>query len=334
MTHRSSTEQASSTRSPARRRRRWVAWGTIALLLVVTLSAATNSALTRAERAQLRPYGQRVAVEAGSLNVYRSGGHGPTLVLLSGLATPAPAVDFAPLIRELDGFDVIVVEGFGYGRSDLDVPDRSVENITTELHEALHQVGVRGPVILAGHSIGGVYARYYATAYPGEVSALIGIDPTVATASTLEVGQASPVEGLLAWTGLVRWAMTVVPDLALPTSTAYTESEREQMLTMARWNFGNRSLADEEAHLAANFTRAAARPYPSDIPVLEFLAGDGVASSPDSPTLHENELAGVRHHEIRIVPGAHYLHWTQAALLGRSIADFVARAVPTDRTPR
>lgn len=331
MTHHSSTGRALSITSTVRR---WVAWVVVALLLAVASSAAVNTALTSAERARPAPYGQRVVVGAGSLNVYRSAGSGPALVLLSGLATPAPAVDFAPLIRELDGFDVIVVEGFGYGGSDLDVPDRSVENITAELHEALQQVGVRGPVILAGHSIGGVYARYYARAYPGEVSALIGIDPTVAKVSTLEVGQASPVDGLLAGTGLVRWAMTVMPDLALPASTAYTESEREQLLTMARRNFGNRSLADEEAHLAANLTRAAARPFPSEIPVLEFLAGDTVASSPDSPARHESELAGVRHHEIRVIPGAHYLHWTQATQLGRSIADFVARAVPTDRTTR
>ena len=51
-------------------------------------------------------------------------------------------------------------------------------------------------------SIGGIYAHYYANAYPGEVSAIIGIDPTQATASTLEVGTPSRTEGVLAALGV------------------------------------------------------------------------------------------------------------------------------------
>ena len=328
------TAPATNRRLAVRTTVRWTG-GALATALFVTLtSAAAHLALTNRERAELSGYGQRVRLPSGTVNVYRSGGHGPSLVLLSGLGTPAPAADFAPLIRELGGFDVIVVEGFGYGASDLDVGDRSVENIASELHEALRQVGVRPPVVLAGHSIGGVYARYYAQAYPGEVSALIGIDPTPASASTLEVGWTPPTAGLLAWTGLPRWVLTLAPELILPSGTAYTEDERSRMLTVARWNYGNRSVADEEAHLAASLTRTAARPFPSDIPVLEFLAGDKVASDPSWLPRHQRELAGVRQQEIRIVSGEHYLHWTQAPLLGRSIAAFVAREVPSGRTAR
>ncbi|MBK9697249.1 MAG: hypothetical protein IPO80_07590 [Propionibacteriaceae bacterium] len=52
----------------------------------------------------------------------------------------------------MDAFDVIVIEGFGYGYSDLDVPDRTVENITGEIHQVLGRLGVHHPVILIGHS--------------------------------------------------------------------------------------------------------------------------------------------------------------------------------------
>lgn len=305
-----------------------------AVLLASTASVVANAVLTSRERAEPHAYGQRVALPAGSLNVSRTGGDGPVLVLLSGLATPAPAVDFAPLIRELGGFDVIVVEGFGYGYSDLDVPDRSVENIAGELHQTLHGLGVVQPVTLIGHSIGGTYARYYAQAYPDEVAAIVGIDPTPASISTREVGEPSPVGRLIAGSGLLRWLATLAPDLVLPDSTAYSESERATMLSLAIRNFGNRSLADEEAHLAANLTAAAAQPFPAQIPVLELLAGDAVASSSDKVARHERELAGVRRHELQVVPGAHYLHWTQAPLLGRSIAAFLARELPAARIAR
>jgi pimeloyl-ACP methyl ester carboxylesterase len=127
-------------------------------------------------------------------------------VLLSGYGTPSPAVDFAPLIRELDAFDVIAVEGFGYGYSDLDVPDRTIENITSELHEVLAKLHVDEPVILVGHSAGGLYARYYANAYPDEVSAVIGIDPMAATTSSLEVGTPSVKDAVIAALAWSAWS--------------------------------------------------------------------------------------------------------------------------------
>src|SRR6185503_20094557 len=118
------------------------------------VSTVANASLNATEHAALAPYGQKVTIGAGDINVYRNGGTGPTLVLLSGYGTPSPAIDFAPLIRGLDAFDVVV-------------GDRTIENITAELHEVLAKLDVDEPVILVGHSVGGIYARYYANAYPG-----------------------------------------------------------------------------------------------------------------------------------------------------------------------
>src|SRR6185436_7680610 len=98
--------------------------GVMAVLAMTAVSTVANASLNATEHAALTPYGQKVTIGAGDINVYRNGGTGPTLVLLSGYGTPSPAIDFAPLIRGLDAFDVIVVEGFGYGYSDLDVGDR------------------------------------------------------------------------------------------------------------------------------------------------------------------------------------------------------------------
>ena len=35
----------------------------------------------------------------------------------------------------------------------------------------------RSPYLLVGHSLGGLYARHYATRFPGEVAALLVLDP-------------------------------------------------------------------------------------------------------------------------------------------------------------
>jgi pimeloyl-ACP methyl ester carboxylesterase len=297
------------------------------LLVLIAVSALANSSLNASEKATIAPYGEKVTIDAGDINVYRNGGTGPTMVLLSGYGTAAPAIDFAPLIRELDAFDVIVVEGFGYGYSDLDVGERTIENITAELHEVLAELDVDEPVILVGHSVGGIYARYYAGAYPDEVSAIVGIDPMAATTSSLEVGTPSVVEGVQAAAGLYRLAMTLAPDLFQPPGTAYTDEERRRYATMTNWNYGNASVSDEWSRIGANSTKANAHPFAADLPVLEILSTESVSIMPEWLPNHEAELEGVTTHQLEVLEGAHYLQWTEAPALGRLISEFIGAHV-------
>lgn len=314
---------------PSRRRRiaRAAATGLAIVLALAFVSTVANAAATASEKAEFMPYGEMVTLDSGDINVWRSGGSGPTMVLLSGYGTPAPAVDFAPLIRELGAFDVIVVEGFGYGYSDLDVEDRSIENITSELHAVLAKLHVDEPVILVGHSAGGLYARYYANTYPDEVSAVIGIDPMAATASSLEVGTPSITERVAGALGLYRVVTTIAPDLIQPPGDAYTAEERRRTAAMSNWNYGNPSISDEWSRLQANSTRAAAQPFAADLPVLKILSSESVDGMPAWLPNHEAELEGVATHQLEVLEGAHYLHWTQSPEMGRIITAFVAAHV-------
>lgn len=299
----------------------------VTLLLLTGVSALANASIIASEKETLTPYGQRVSVDAGAINVYRNGGTGPTMVLLSGFGTPAPAIDFAPLIRKLDAFNVIVVEGFGYGYSDLNVANRTIENITSELHQVLATLQVNEPVILVGHSVGGIYARYYANAYPKEVSAIVGIDPMAATTSSLKVGTPSVVEGIQAGTGLFRLVTTIAPDLIQPPGTAYTPDDRRRTAAMTDWNYGNVSISDEWSRIGANSTKANARPFAADLPILEILSSESVTTMPQWLPNHEKELKGVATHQLEVIEGSHYLHWTQSAALARIISNFVAAHV-------
>jgi pimeloyl-ACP methyl ester carboxylesterase len=306
---------------------RAVGIGLAAVLALTAVSTIANASLNASEHAALTPYGQEVTIDAGDINVYRNGGSGPTMVLLSGYGTSAPAIDFAPLIRELDAFDVVVVEGFGYGYSDLDVGERTIENITAELHEVLAKLQVDEPVILIGHSVGGVYARYYANAYPEEVAAIVGIDPMAATTSSLDEGTPSIVDRVQAATGLVRVVTTIAPDLVQPPGTAYTADERRRTAVMTNWNYGNASVSDEWSRIGANSTKAAMHPFATDLPVLEILSGDSVTMMPEWLPNHEAELKGVTTHELHVLEGTHYLHRTQSPALARLISGFVAAHV-------
>ncbi|WP_311764277.1 alpha/beta hydrolase [Arthrobacter ipis] len=253
----------------------------------------------------------------GALNVVRTPGNGRTgqsIVLLSGLGTPASALDFAPLVRELGDYDVVVVEGFGYGYSDQSAVERTVENITSELHEALANADVPGPYVLAGHSIAGFYTLAYANRYRNDVAAVIGIDPTVPAARTIHAEETGVAGGGINWEGLIaasdlpRWAATIAPGLVEPDGTAYTSRERDQIRKMAIWNFGNPSVVDETNRMAENARKVQAMRYPDDLPVLTLLAS--AKETPADVALHESRLQNVRKHETVTLPGGHYLHWT------------------------
>jgi pimeloyl-ACP methyl ester carboxylesterase len=121
-----------------------------------------------------------VELDGENMHIYTKGEGENTFVLLSGLGTTAPVLDFEPLVNELAKENkVVVVEGFGYGWSDLTKKERTVENIVGEIRAALQLANIKGPYILMPHSISGIYSMYYANKYPEEVKAIIGIDPTL-----------------------------------------------------------------------------------------------------------------------------------------------------------
>lgn len=310
--------------SRRRNRVRRTALIALAALAVVLFAALVNAVMNRVERWTMPAYGERIAVTGGDVNVYRHGDTGPVIVMLSGYDTAAPAVDFAPLIRQLDDYQVVVVEGFGYGYSDTTAPPRTVENITSELHEAVTALHLDGPYVLLGHSIAGVYDLYYANRYRDEVAAVIGIDASVPGQVNGLAGQSSPWNQLLATSGVLRALSAIAPALVEPDSTAYTPEERERMRVMTNWNWANPALRNEAVQSDHNFSAVQDMTYPSDLPVLSFIKTHD--NPPRWRTLHERQLTGREHGELVELDGDHYLHWSQAPTMAQDIRTFLAAA--------
>ncbi|MCZ4500945.1 MAG: alpha/beta hydrolase fold protein [Marmoricola sp.] len=315
-----------------RRRRGLRVTGVVALSVAGLLlaSTATNLIVEQVEKSNTVPYGEKVHINEGTINVTRTGDTGPTLVLLNGLGTTAPGLDFAPLVRELGGYQVVAVEGFGYGYSDMSARPRTVENIAEEVHEVLAKLDIRAPYTLVGHSIAGFSTLYYANKYPGEVSAVIGIDPTV-PASKAPASVSGPAEAPAAdysWAhipstmGLVRWATGLGYDK--PGGDSFTTAERHQMREMTSWTFGNQAVTDETFRVGENARKLQDVRYPDTLPVLDFLSQDTMKEQPDWYGAHERQLANVKRHELVVLEGGHYLHWTQAKVMAQKIRDFLS----------
>jgi pimeloyl-ACP methyl ester carboxylesterase len=110
----------------------------VAMLGICIILVVTNQIMTAAEKKKYPPIGQLVEVDGRDIHVYTKGKGQNTIVLMSGLGTAAPALDFEPLVNELSKNNkVVVVEPFGYGWSDVTSKRRTIENIVSEMREAL-----------------------------------------------------------------------------------------------------------------------------------------------------------------------------------------------------
>jgi pimeloyl-ACP methyl ester carboxylesterase len=67
----------------------------------------------------------------------------------------------------------------GFGFSDPSPKPVTAMAVADDLHALLQHAGIKGPVVLAGHSLGGLYATLYADRFPDEVAGLLLIDPTI-----------------------------------------------------------------------------------------------------------------------------------------------------------
>ncbi|OUM61236.1 hypothetical protein PIROE2DRAFT_12821 [Piromyces sp. E2] len=78
----------------------------------------------------------------------------PTIVFLTGFITPSPVINYRPLSELLSKtYKFIIIEPFGYGLSDSVDEERTIENVTAELHRCIEQLHLKNYYLMA-HSLG------------------------------------------------------------------------------------------------------------------------------------------------------------------------------------
>jgi pimeloyl-ACP methyl ester carboxylesterase len=116
-----------------------------------------------------------VDVGGRRLHLYCVGSGSPTVVFESGLGEGAYAW---ALVQPAVGrqYRACAYDRSGIAFSDPTPGPRSVASLVRDLHELLARSGERGPYLLVGHSLGGLFVRRYAKKYPDEVAALVLLD--------------------------------------------------------------------------------------------------------------------------------------------------------------
>ncbi|MCI3135228.1 alpha/beta fold hydrolase [Phenylobacterium aquaticum] len=122
---------------------------------------------------QAEPRDLRTAQVEGRRLAYQVLGHDrPALVLISGLGDGMAS--FKAVAPDLArSATVILYDRAGYGDSDPAATPRDAAAADRELLGLLKASGVPGPYVIAGHSLGGLYAEYFAAHHPDLTAALI-----------------------------------------------------------------------------------------------------------------------------------------------------------------
>jgi pimeloyl-ACP methyl ester carboxylesterase len=87
----------------------------------------------------------------------------------------------------------------GVGGSDPGPKPRTASRKLAELRTLLAEAGIAGPFVVVGHSIGGLHAQLFARAQPGDVAALVLVDPSFADLHARLVSSLGPWRAALLW---------------------------------------------------------------------------------------------------------------------------------------
>src|SRR5690625_216092 len=303
----------------------------LAIVAVLVIWAIFSNIMTVYEQSKYSAIGQLVEVDGNNMHIYTKGDGDNTIVLLSGLGTAAPALDFEPLINEMAKKNkVVVVELFGYGWSDITNKERTVENIVGEIRVALKKSDIKGPYILMPHSISGIYSMYFANTYPEEVKAIIGIDPTLPQA--LEYfGETSPTMpkclSYVAPTGIARLALYISPESFLPIADdgSYSEENLKMTKAISAWKGYNKNVVNEANNIKNNINKTVDMKFPSNMPVLLSTTKEDKVTEDgkNNVTFYETQLTNSPASKIVTLQGHHYLHWTRYKEMSKEINKFI-----------
>jgi len=201
----------------------------------------------------------------------------PTYVLEAGLGVSSPFWAFVQ--RRLAAHALTLsYDRAGYGDSDKvrseAIADQGPRGVA-DLKAVLDQAALPGPVILVGHSAGGLWARLFTAAHPEMVRALVLLDPTPLTLP----GWSTNLMGISAFMthGLALFGDIGLLSVLNPFTKAIGDLPPADARTLAKSMARGRHLhamAQEFAAVGQMQAAARAAPLSPDLPVLVISAGD------------------------------------------------------------
>jgi pimeloyl-ACP methyl ester carboxylesterase len=224
------------------------------LILTALLSAlAYERIMTVRDRGAYPPPGELVDVGGYRLHMHVTGEATdlPTVILEhGGMGMSAQWGWIQPELARHTR--VVAYDRPGMGWSDPGPADQDARRLIEDVRFGLEQLGIDGPYVLVGHSLGGLTARLFAGSYPDEVAGVVLIDPRDVTQEGIYTAeelaafeQVIGMYGLAGRLGIVRMngaaaaATQDLPPQQAAAGAALTASYRHLGNARAEWDLGN-----------------------------------------------------------------------------------------------
>ena len=267
----------------------------------------------------LKPNGKLVAVNGHNIHIYRNGNpDAPVIVFMAGHCTVSPVYDFKVLYEKLlPDFRVIVIEKFGYGYSDIYDSPCDIDTLVSVQRQALQTLKEAGPYILAPHSMSGLEAIRWKQKYPGEVSAIVGMD--MATPLSFSVWKEEDIKKTVRLMQVLRKlklasVLTSVSDLSL------TEEEFKQHKLLKKRNAFNICCINE-AREVLNNARVVGEDGDIQCPTLLFCS-NGQDQEKDW-VLNQEKFAEIMDAKLISYDCGHYIHHFKSDEMRKEITEFI-----------
>ncbi len=303
----------------------------LSIIVILLLAIFINHKIQlKKESELLTPIGQLVEVDGHKMNIYIEGEGEQTIVFLSGGGTCSPVLDFKSLYSLLsDDYNVVVVEKFGYGFSDVVDKERDVASVLADTRAALAAAGVEGPYILCPHSMSGIEALYWAQQYPEEVSAIVGLDMAVPGAyedyiinmPMLKLSQ------LAARMGIIRLLPGVAESEAMKYGTL-TEEEKEIYKAVFFNRTATTTMMNEVSSIKENAALVESAGVPQ-VPMLLFVSnGSGTGWEEEAWCNYQKDyIQGVSDGRLVELNCSHYVHDHEYEFIAEEMADFISSSI-------
>lgn len=210
------------------------------------------------DRKAYPPPGQLIDVDGYRMHLYCIGQGSPTVVLDSGLSDAW--IHWYKVQPRIAGTTrVCAYDRAGLGWSEPRSRPRTSRVLAEELHTLLGRAGIAPPLILVGHSMGGLNVRMYTSLYPADVAGIVLVDashpdqfdrlPPEMRSGSDPWRRAMERQALLMPFGIPRlfgWCGTALNDRA-PAFRAFDCTTRQKRGTIAEIQSFQESLAQVRA---------------------------------------------------------------------------------------
>jgi pimeloyl-ACP methyl ester carboxylesterase len=336
--------------------------GIIAGAAVLLLGLFVGVSMVRGKRARAAlaakypPPGQMVDVGGYRLHIYCQGASQPgvpTVVLDAGASEFSLTWDHVQ--GQASGYArVCAYDRAGLGWSERGPRPRTTPHVVDELDALLAAAGVEPPYVLVGHSMGALYARYYAHTHPDRVVGMVLVDgaheeetlrlPEALLRINRLAGVALRIPQVLSAIGVTAQDPAGYPEQFLTPQPPGTAETHKAVLAMNR-HYWNTALAESAA---TEESYAAIRSLPSrslgDLPLVVISAGKLVV--PDMINLSAEERASVMNvwaecqtdlvalsskgRQVIAEEAGHYVHIDRPDLVIEAIREVVEAAQAQD----